>query len=414
MIGKLNWLIKQLLRRIWVRSLLIALFGVVSALAGVFIDTGLPDHVVEQFGGDSVYTILNILASSMLAVTTFSLAIAVQAYAAAANTATPRASRLLQEDATTQNVLATFVGAFLFSLVGIVALSAHAYGPQGRVILFAGSAVVIILVVAMMLKWIDHITRFGRMDDTLTRVEKAVRKALELYSKNPSMGGTPASGPPPENAHPIYPTKIGYVQHMDIAALGAIAEEHDHKIWIADLPGSYVHPALPLLFIEGDEPSDELIKKLRDTYAIRATRSYDQDPRFGLIVLSEIASRALSPAVNDPGTAIDVINRLTRLLSLWHPDQDKPPAYPRLMIPPLNPQDLLRDAFAAIARDGAPLIEVQTHLQRALAITAALQPDPFKTAARRLSTEAEARAVLAFTSPQDIERLRDAIRRPEE
>jgi uncharacterized membrane protein len=46
-------------------------------------------------------------------------------------------------------------------------------------------------------------------------------------------------------------------------------------------------------------------------------RYFDEDPRFGLITLSEIASRALSPAVNDPGTAIQIISSYVRLFSLW-------------------------------------------------------------------------------------------------
>ncbi len=211
MIGRTAWLLRQLRKRIWVRAVLIALFGVAAALAGAFVDTRFSTVVLDRLGGDSVDAILEILASSMLAVTTFSIVIAVQAYAAAANMATPRASRLLQEDPTTQNVLATFVGAFLFSLVGIAALSAHIYGPQGRALLFIASIAVILLVVAMLLKWIDHIISFGRMDDTLDRVETAAKEALVLRAATPCLGGRKREGPPADGAHAICPAKIGYV-----------------------------------------------------------------------------------------------------------------------------------------------------------------------------------------------------------
>ncbi|MEJ1268514.1 DUF2254 family protein [Pantoea ananatis] len=76
--------------------------------------------------------ILNILASSMLAVTTFSLSTMVTAFGSATTHVTPRAMKLVVEDSTTQNVLATFIGSFLFSLVGIIALNMGAYGEQGR------------------------------------------------------------------------------------------------------------------------------------------------------------------------------------------------------------------------------------------------------------------------------------------
>ena len=60
------------------------------------------------------------------------------------------------EDTTTHNALATFIGSFLFSLVGLIALSTGVYGDQGRVLLFAVTIAVVILIVYTLLRWIDH------------------------------------------------------------------------------------------------------------------------------------------------------------------------------------------------------------------------------------------------------------------
>ncbi|HIA0041491.1 TPA: DUF2254 family protein, partial [Escherichia coli] len=106
----------------------------------------IPESVSVKVGAEAVDNILNILASSMLAVTTFSLSIMVTAYGSATTNVTPRATRLVVEDVTTQNVLATFIGSFLFSLVGIIALNMGAYGERGRVILFIVTLVVIALI----------------------------------------------------------------------------------------------------------------------------------------------------------------------------------------------------------------------------------------------------------------------------
>lgn len=73
----------------------------------------IPESVSVKVGAEAVDNILNILASSMLAVTTFSLSIMVTAYGSATTNVTPRATRLVVEDVTTQNVLATFIGSFL-------------------------------------------------------------------------------------------------------------------------------------------------------------------------------------------------------------------------------------------------------------------------------------------------------------
>jgi uncharacterized membrane protein len=84
-------------------------------------------------------------------------------------------------------------------------------------------------------------------------------------------------------------------------------------------------------------------------------------PRFGLITLSEIASRALSPAVNDPGTAIQIISSHVRLFSLWAETGDgkkgRGKDNDRIAVPELVIGDLFEDAFRPIARDGAGNIE---------------------------------------------------------
>lgn len=409
-VSKTAWVLRELTRQMWVRAVLVAVLGLVAALAGVGLAPYIPESLARRFGAESVDQILDILASSMLAVTTFSLAIAVQAYAAAANTGTPRASRLLQEDRTTQNVLAVFVGAFLFSLVGIIALNAGVYGERGRVVLFAVTLIVVALVVIALLRWIAHLMSFGRIEDTLERVERAASKALESRIQQPFLGCTPWRGAVPDGVTALRPEAMGYVQHIDVQALADCAAAVDAQIWLADLPGSYAHPQQPLLYLGGAPLCDELAGKLRTAFTIRNVRSFDQDPRFGLIVLAEIASRALSPAVNDPGTAIDVIGRLLRLLSHWHPADPPEVRHARLHVPPVLPLDLLQDAFVPIARDGASMIEVQIRLQKALAALAASQPDCFAKPAQQISDEARGRANAAFTVDTDRERLAEVLR----
>jgi len=112
-------------------------------------------------------------------------------------------------------------------------------------------------------------------------------------------------------------------------------------------------------------------------------RSFNQDPRFCLCVLAEIACRALSPAVNDPGTAIDVIGRGVRVLSEYgrHIDQKNTVRYPAIHISPLSTFNLLDDFFSPIARDGAAMREVQLRLLKGMAMLSQAWPDLYASAA---------------------------------
>jgi uncharacterized membrane protein len=143
---------------------------------------------------------------------------------------------------------------------------------------------------------------------------------------------------------------------------------------------------------------------------------FAHDPRFGLVVLSEIASRALSPAVNDPGTAIDIIGTLVRLFVHWSaPQQQEPepataPECDRIFVPELSVADMFDDAFNGIARDGAGLLEVQVRLQKALQTLAARDDDAMRIAAHRHALSALARAEQAITFEPDLVLIRRAAK----
>jgi uncharacterized membrane protein len=143
-------------------------------------------------------------------------------------------------------------------------------------------------------------------------------------------------------------------------------------------------------------------------FIIGEDRTFEEDPRFGLVTLAEIAARALSPAVNDPGTAIDTIGTFVRLFAAWLEPLPDPPAsrFDRVFVPQLDLHDMLDDAFTAIARDGASSVEVGIRLQKALQSLASIGDPAMTEAARRHSALALARAEAAMTLPDDLEHVR--------
>lgn len=80
------------------------------------------------------------------------------------------------------------------------------------------------------------------------------------------------------------------------------------------LPGEFVTTERPVGFATEAGFDKEILCAI----SIDPMRSFEADPSYGFFVLAEIASRALSPAVNDHGTAIKIITSITRLLLLWH------------------------------------------------------------------------------------------------
>lgn len=413
------WTLRHFSRRLWVRASLIGVLAVLTAVLAAVAEHVIPWEIPGSIAADSVDGLLTIIASSMLAVTTFSLSVMTAAYAAASSGVTPRAIKLLMEDRVTQNVLSTFIGSFLFSIVGIIVLKTGAYGERGRVILFVVTIAVIALIVVSLLRWIDYLIRLGRIGETSNLIERTACEALEARRADPYLGGTPlAPGTrPPAGSEAITAEAIGYITFVDVAALAHCAERWDRDIQVAVLPGRFVHRDSPLAWVlpGGRTDRDEALHAaVRAAFSVEIERSFDQDPRFGLAVMSEIGSGALAPGKGDSGTALDIVGRVTRLMALWadarHEAPTQPPRHPRVQVPALDVDDLFEDAYLLLARDGAAFIEVQLCLQKALHALARIGDERFRAAALYHAALARARADLALPLSADRDRLGLLIR----
>lgn len=407
---KWAWRLSHFFQQLWVRVTLYAIVACATAFAAFLLRGHVPEWFDRELGADALESVLTILASSMLAVSTFSLGIMAAAIASAASSATPRATQILLEEKTSQKVIATFLGAFVFSLVGIVTLKAGVYGGAGRLLLFFVTLIVIALMFWNFIRWIDLLREFGRFSDLLPRVEKATADALKERLESPYLGCHPSTAPQPASATPIHAEQPGYVLHMDLKAAQEAAEETGATVWIEVNPGSFAHRTKPLCYIACPNVDQQRLKQLSETvrsvFSIGDNRTFEQDPRFGLIVLSEIASRALSPAINDPGTAIEVLTRGARLLALWEMRSAAEVTFPNIHLPPLDVGDMFEDFFRPIARDGAAMVEVQIWLQKILLGLTRDDPTTFGKAALRQSADALARAEAKLTLESEKQQIR--------
>ncbi len=407
MFSKWRWLLSQILQQMWLRAALFGILAIAIALLAIPLEQLVENPLPFAISSNAVADILDILASSMLAVTTFSLGVMVTAYGSASAGATPRANQLVKKDATSQNVLATFLGSFIYSLVGIIAMHMNVYGETGLIILFTTTIAVIALIVITMLRWIEHLTILGRLAETTKRVEVATQKALNEWHGHPCLGGKPLPNIEiPTDAVAIYTDSVGYIQHVDIGALSDTATTQQAEIAVLQMPGKFVHPGKPIAWLRNCLDPD-VITSIRRCFSIGDERSFEQDPRFGLCVLAEIASRALSPAVNDPGTAIDILSRGVRVLQEWRAEasNNKTVIYERIFVPQLRLTDLLDDLFLPIARDASGLVEVHITLQKALLALTAIDAATFKKEAKRIAQHDWAFAEASLTLNSDKQRL---------
>jgi len=442
-VDRLRFLLFSLKEKLWVKPLSLCLLSIAAVFTSKLADgTALAQHLptVEQA---SVETLLSIMASSMLVIATFSAGTMVSAYASASRSSTPRSVSLIISDDASQNALSTFVGAFIFSVVAITASSNNFFEDAGIFLLFCLTCLVFAIVILTFIRWVDSVARLGRVGSTVQKVEAAAMRAINHRLSTPRLGGKqqPKSvkeqGGDTSKYQTLTTDSIGYVQMVDMAKVQAWAEEQGTQVHIAMLPGQFCTPDRPLCYIESvkqkqsvdnsknkssdkvdgqndgndegksNEKSDKAA--LLSAFQIGSERSFEADPRYGLVVLSEIASRALSPSVNDPGTAISILGSYARLFIQWAQKEVENEAddikYHNVTVPNISTEDMFDDAFTGVARDGASMIEVSIRMQKTLDAIAKTSNGKVSTAATEHAKTAYERSINALTYEGDKEAL---------
>ncbi len=402
---------KRLGERLWVKPhavCLLSIAGVFVAKAADRTDLG---RSIPHITAASIEALLSIMGASMLVIATFAVASMVAAYASASSSATPRSFTLVISDDVSQNALSTFIGAFIFSIVALTAVKNDFFQDAGRTALFALTVVVFAMVIFTFVRWMDRIARLGRLGTSIDKVEEAAAQAITRRRAAPALRGRSAKRRLPQG-RAVHATTVGYVQRVDVSTLQACAEEARGWVAVAALPGTFAVPGRALAYVghDVDETAELDCEKVANAFVIGRERLFDEDPRFGLVVLSEIADRALSPGVNDPGTAIAIIGSLVRLFVLWtEPAEDSPaPDYDRVEVPVLSVRDMFDDAFTPIARDGAAAVEVVIRLLKALESLSSLGDPAVRDAALAHARLALARAEKRLELPEDLALVRSA------
>ncbi|MBI1382859.1 MAG: DUF2254 domain-containing protein [Planctomycetaceae bacterium] len=417
MLDYLNFILKRVRERLWVRPLFICALSIVSVFLANTVEMSDFGRSLPKVPTDATEALLRVMASSMLVMATLAVTSMVSAYASASNSATPRSFPLIISDDVSQNAFSAFVGAFIYSVVALVALMNGLYeGAGSHFVLFSLTMAVLAAVIVTFVRWVDNIARLGRLGHTIEKVEAATAEAIRSRRSAPRLGGV-AAFDPPEGSTAVCATSIGYLQRVNVSALQSAAAKSKLRIVVAALPGTFCTPGRPVAWLRSDDSgsvSDGDIKATRDAFTVHHVRVFDQDPRFGLVVLSEIASRALSPSVNDPGTAIGVTGTLVRLFAMWNEcgkDADKAEVKcDRVAVPELSLPDLFDDAFTGIARDGAGMVEVVVRLLKALEALGELDDAAMRECAQEHARLVLRRAEQCLTFPPDLAAAREAGR----
>ncbi|MBJ3762445.1 DUF2254 domain-containing protein [Maribius pontilimi] len=393
-------------RRLWVRAVLISCLALVAA-ALTPLSHLIPIDLSGRIDEDALTGLLSILTNSMLTVTTFSLSIMVSAHLAADSNATPRAHRLLQQDGRTQTVIATFIGAFIYALVMTTMLNVGLFESADYPLIYVFTVGILGLVIVAVLRWVAHLSGLGSVEATIRRVEERAHSCLKARIDRPFLGGRSLIDTPvPGDAPAFQSDSFGFVQNIDTEKLNDLAQDWAARVFVTVRPGDWIGKGGALGYVDVEALDETSENALRGAIAIGDRREYDQDATFSLVVLAEIAERALSPGINDPRTALDVIGRITRMVANLPVERELDEPYaPGVYCQPMERRDLLLATLDPIARDGRTFVEVQLALQRAYATLSEHRDPGVADAAMALSSRALSYARDGIMLVEDLHRV---------
>ena len=262
------------------------------------------------------------VAGSVITVTGLVFSLMVVSLQLASQQFSPRLLRTFLRDLGTQVVLGVFLATFAYSLAVLRATSA---GPASSVPQFAVAVGFALALgsVAALVYFIHHATSEIRVDTMMRDVEGETRVTIERVYPRPLHDTAPLAEDltPPASALPVAAHRSGFIQDVTLDGLSEAARTADLLLRLQASVGDYVVQGAPLLWVwcsDGTPPSSEQLGAVRReaeaAVQIGHERTQQGDVAFGLRQLADVAVKALSPAINDPTTAVHAVERLAALL----------------------------------------------------------------------------------------------------
>ncbi|WP_267039566.1 DUF2254 family protein [Streptomyces sp. NBC_00347] len=261
--------------------------------------------------GFGVISLVSIIYSMLFLVIQFS-----------ATTFTPRLG-LFRDDPIVWRAFAFTVGVFVFSITSGLAVGARRATVSTLV---PGTAMVLTLVALALIRSLQAgAFQSIQLGHSLTAIAaRAHRLFDDLYVRPYTPAADPASdrdtgpgtAPPPPAAGTtttvLWSGPAAVIQQIDVRSLVGAARERDCRIAFLVPPGTTVSRGMALAEVTGGEVPEAVLRGALET---GVERTFDQDPDLPFRLLADIALRALSPAVNDPATAVESLDRIEDLLN---------------------------------------------------------------------------------------------------
>ncbi|MGO9545767.1 MAG: DUF2254 domain-containing protein [Rhodomicrobium sp.] len=328
--------------------------------------------------------ILSTIATGTMTVVSIVFAILLMTLTLASTQFSPRILASFVRDHVTQWTLGVFLGTFSYCIAALPAARSlpHPFVP---VVTVAGAMALAPVCVGWLIYFIHHISNAISVNTIIDRIRRDTELVIDELMPYPrssfqSYEGEHTFGEPP--AFSVVSRASGYIRYVDIERLRMLGKRYGFGIRLERRVGQFISEGVTVMRVtRGDRVTSEALQGMLAAVEIGPSRTMQQDLEFGVVQIVDIALRAISPAVNDPTTAITCVDQLSCILIRWlsrapaRSHYYDPPHVLRLVIPWIKLEGLLDLAFEQIRHYAAADAAVSLRLMRALGDIASTQSD---------------------------------------
>lgn len=302
--------------KLWVTPAVYSILAVALSIIFFYIDL----HLIESFSEyipsilltnvDLAKTIMGSLSGALLTMTTFTFSTILVVLTMYSSQFSPRTLKNFVHDRLTWRVLGVFLGGFIYNILSLLFMRAHLYSHD-VISTFIG-ILIAFFCLATFAYFIHHISttvQVGKLViDLVGDTERVIEKFENLWEESTATG---TIWRPDGIKNSFAAGKAGFIGYIYFDELLEFAEKKGMEIEILARIGDYVHENKPIVNVYMTE-SEKF--PVNDFFVIGDERTSEQDIEFALQKLVEISLRAISPGINDPNTANDIVIRLGNLL----------------------------------------------------------------------------------------------------
>ncbi|WP_428490087.1 DUF2254 domain-containing protein [Rhodopila sp.] len=314
----LRKLLSDIGEKFWLLPAAMVVAGILLAVGLIDLDrSGLvPAWLIQSpwlynGGGTGARTLLGAVASSTIGVAGTVFSITIAALSLAAGQMGPRLLRNFTRDRGNQFTLGAFLATFCFALMVLRSVRTESEGAFVPHVSLSVSILLAFVCVGTLVFFVGHMAGRINVDTVIELVSEDVRSAIQRLTFDQPQPQAPTADiwdEPQESIVSVVDDRRGYLQQLHPEGLADWAAEQGTTLRLLVRPGDYVFPGTPIA--EMTPAIDGADAAIRAATALGPTRVSSVDLEFAIRQLVEVAVRALSPGINDPHTAIAVLDRL--------------------------------------------------------------------------------------------------------